>query len=395
LHLDFTPPQKALRERIRAYYTELFAQGDLRQRLDAEWDELGGPAFREAMGRMGRDGWLTLGWPPEHGGQGGSHLDQHIFWDETWRARAPLPLITVCTVGPMLMQWGTERQKAELLPRIRNGELLFGIGYTEPGAGTDLASLTTRAVRDGDDWVVNGQKVYTTHAHDADYIWLAARTNADVPKHRGISILLVPTDAEGFSCTPIYTIGGERTNATYFENVRIPAENTVGPVDGGWSLITGQLNLERITLALPASLERLYEDVLRWARETKRPGGGVVADEPWVRANLARVFAKLRALEVLNWRAAWLMDQGDPAMADASALKVFGTEMAIECYRWLLEITGEWGLVRSRQPGALFGGLLESAYRLAMVNTFGGGVNEVQRDIIAAAGLGLPRARRR
>lgn len=394
MNIDFSPKEQALRSELRAYYENLFTDVDLRQRLDSEWAELGGPAFREAMGHMGRDGWLTIGWPKEFGGQGRSHLDQFIFWDETWRARAPLPLITVNTVGPMVMQHGSDAQKKEILPRIQRGELMVGIGYTEPGSGTDLASLQTRAERDGDEWVINGQKVYTTHAQDADYIWLAARTNQDVKRHKGISIILVPTDTPGYSCTPIYTIGGERTNATYFEDVRVPIENTVGPVDGGWGLITSQLNLERIMLAMPASLERLHEEIWSWAQNTDRPGGGKVIDEPYVQTALATVFAKLEALKVLNWRAAWLMDQGDPAMADASAVKVFGTEMVIECYRLLLEITGQLGLARTGEQGTLFGGHLEAAYRLAMVNTFGGGVNEVQRDIIAMAGLLLPRARR-
>ena len=228
MFIDFTPEQKALRRQIRDYYGGLFADGDLRRRLDEQWDQLGGPAFREAMGRMGKDGWLVIGWPEEHGGQGRGHLEQFIFWDETYRARAPLPVITVNTVGPMLMQYGSEAQKAELLPKIRDGELLVGIGYTEPGAGTDLASLSTRAERDGDCWLINGQKIFTTHAQDAEYIWLAARTDPNAKKHKGISIILVPTDTPGFSCTPIRTIGGEMTNATYFDNVRVPLENLIG-----------------------------------------------------------------------------------------------------------------------------------------------------------------------
>jgi hypothetical protein len=176
--------------------------------------------------------------------------------------------------------------------------------------------------------------------------------------------------------------------------VRVPVANTVGPVNGGWSLITGQLNLERITLAMPASLERLFEEIWRWACETRAPGGARIADEPWVQAALARVYSRCEALKLMNWRSAWLMDRGTPGMAESSAVKVFGTETVIACYRDLLEITRQQGIVRHGQPGALADGLLESAYRLAMVNTFGGGVNEVQRDIIAMAGLGLPRARR-
>ena len=393
MDIDFTPQQRALRQEIRDYYRKLFTP-DLRRRLDDEWDQLGGPAFREAMGRMGKDGWLVIGWPVEHGGQGRGHIEQFIFWDETYRARAPLPVITVNTVGPTLMRWGSESQKARILPRIRDGELLVGIGYTEPGAGTDLASLKTRAVRDGDEWVINGQKIYTTHAQDAEYIWLAARTDPEAPRHKGISIFLVPTDAPGFGCTPIRTIGGEMTNVTYFENVRVPAENLVGPENGGWALITGQLNLERITLAMPGPADRLLDEVWAWAEKTPGPDGGRLVDEAWVQLNLARVYAKLEALRVLNWRSAWSMDQGQPAMADASAVKVLGTEMLIECYRLLLEITESAGVVRRLQPGTLFGGLLEQSYRGAMVNTFGGGVNDVMRDIIAAARLGLPRARR-
>jgi alkylation response protein AidB-like acyl-CoA dehydrogenase len=393
MFLDFTPEQKALRREIRAYYARLFTP-ELRKALDEQWDQLGGPAFREAMGRMGKDGWLTLGWPKEYGGQGKGAVEQFIFWDETYRARAPLPLITVNTVGPTLIQYGSEAQKAEILPRIRDGELLVGIGYTEPGAGTDLASLQTRAVRDGDHYVVNGQKLFTTHAQDAEYIWLAVRTDPDAPKHKGISILLVPTDTPGYSCTPIRTIGGEITNVTYYQDVRVPVANRVGPENAGWGLITNQLNLERITLAMPGSADRLLEEVWAWAGKAPAPGGGRMLDQPWVQQNLARVYAKLEGLKLMNWRSAWLIDQGRPAMADASAVKVMGTELLIECYRLLLEIAGAAGLLRRGEPGALFGGLLEQAYRGAMVNTFGGGVNEVQRDIIAMAGLGLPRARR-
>ena len=393
MYIEFTPQQQALRQELREYYRRLFTP-ELRRALDEQWDQLGGPAFREAMGRMGKDGWLVIGWPEEHGGQGRGHLDQFIFWDETYRARAPLPVITVNTVGPMLMRWGSDAQKAELLPKIRDGELLVGIGYTEPSAGTDLAALQTRAVRDGDEWVINGQKIFTTHAQDSEYIWLAARTDPDAPKHKGISIILVPTDVPGFSCTPIRTIGGEMTNATYFENVRVPVENLVGPENGGWGLITGQLNLERITLAMPGPADRLLDEVWAWAEKTSAPDGGRLLDVPWVQQNLARVYAKLDALKVLNWRSAWSIDQGQPAMADASAVKVLGTEMLIELYRLLLEITQAGGTLRQFESGALFGGLLEQAYRGAMVTTFGGGVNEVMRDIIAMAGLGLPRARR-
>jgi alkylation response protein AidB-like acyl-CoA dehydrogenase len=393
MYLDFTPEQQALRKEIRDYYRRLFTP-ELRAALDAEWHEVGGPVFRTVVGRMGADGWLGIGWPKRYGGQGRTPLEQFIFWDETYRARAPLPVIAINTIGPTLMEFGTAEQKAELLPRILRGELFFAIGYTEASAGTDLAALTTRAVRAGDEYVINGQKIFTTHAQDADYVWLAARTDPDAPKHQGISIILVPTDAPGFSVTPIYTLGGERTNATYYDNVRVPVTNRIGPENAGWRLLTSQLNHERITLAIPGLADRLLDDVWAWAARTPAPNGGRILDEPWVQLNLARVYAKLEALKLLNWRSAWSITAGVPNMAEASAVKVMGTEFFVECYRLLLEIVGPGGIIRAGESGALFGGLLEQAYRGATTLTFGGGVNEVQRDIIAMAGLGLPRAQR-
>jgi len=393
MYIDFTPEHRALRKEIRDYYRDLFTP-ELRAAFDAEHEEMGGPVFREIVGRMGEDGWLGIGWPEEYGGKGFSALEQFIFWDETYRARAPLPVIAVNTIGPTIMQFGSDEQKSQLLPQIAKGRIFFGVGYTEPSAGTDLASLRTTAVKDGDDYVINGQKIFTTHAHDAEYIWLAARTDPDAPKHKGISIILVPTDSPGFSCTPIYTLGRERTNATFYENVRVPQTNRVGPENAGWTLITSQLNHERITLAAPGVVDRLLDEVWAWASDAPSPNGGRMIDEGWVQIDLARVYAKLDALKVLNWRSAWSINYGVPDMAEASAVKVMGSEFLVEAYRLLLEIVGAAGMVKEGEPGAVFGGLLESSYRTAGTYTFGGGVNEVQRDIIAAAGLGLPRGRR-
>jgi alkylation response protein AidB-like acyl-CoA dehydrogenase len=388
-----TPPHSSPPTEIRQYYRELFTP-ELRRAWDEEHEQTGGPVFREIVGRLGRDGWLGIGWPVEFGGQGRTPIEQFIFWDETYRARAPLDIIPVNTIGPTIMQFGSDAQKAEFLPRILKGELFFAVGYTEPNAGTDLASLETRAVREGDEYVINGQKLFTTHAHDAEYIWLAARTDPDARKHKGISIILVPTDAPGFSCTPLYTLGRERTNATYYENVRVPVSNRVGPENAGWTLITSQLNHERITLATPGFAESLLDEVWEWAGKMPAPGGGTMLEQQWVQIHLARIYAKLRALQVLNWRSAWTLTEGVPNMAEASALKVMGTEFFVEAYDLLLEIVNGAGIVVEGEPGALFGGRLENAYRGATTLTFGGGVNEVQRDIIALAGLGLPRARR-
>jgi alkylation response protein AidB-like acyl-CoA dehydrogenase len=393
MHIEFTEDQKTLRKQVRQYYQDLFTP-DLRARLDEEWEEMGGPVFREVVGHMGRDGWLGIGWPTEYGGKGLGPIEQFIFWDETYRAHAPLPVIGVNTIGPTLMQFGTPEQKDFFLPKILQGEVFFGVGYSEPSAGTDLAALATSAVREGDEYVINGQKVFTTHANVADYIWLAARTDPEAKKHKGISIIVVPTDTPGFSLTPTYTLGGERTNTTFYENVRVPVSNLMGPENAGWSLITSQLNHERIALAAGGIADKMLENVWEWAQKTPAPEGGMLIDQAWVQLNLARVYAKLDALKVLNWHSAWTIGAGIPDMAEASAVKVFGTELFVEVHGLLLEIVNAAGIVKEGEPGALFGGLLESAYRGAVTLTFGGGVNEVQRDIIAMAGLRLPRARR-
>jgi alkylation response protein AidB-like acyl-CoA dehydrogenase len=394
MELEFSPEQDALRQEIRDFYRELFTP-ELRAAFDIERSDYGGPVWRSIVEKLGAKGWLGLGWPKEYGGQGRSMVEQFIFWDETYRARAPLHVIPVNTIGPAIMAYGSEEQKADLLPRILQGKLMFGVGYTEPSAGTDLASLQTRAVRDGDEWVINGQKIFTTHAQVADYIWLAARTDPDVKPHKGISIFLVPTDSPGFSTTPIHTVAGERTNATYFEDVRVPASSLIGPENGGWKLITSQLNHERITLACPGHADALLDEVWGWAARTPAPEGGFMLDRPWVQAALARVYAKLEALKLLNWRSAWSISTGHPKMEEASAVKVMGTEFFVEAYRLYLDIVGSQGLVRQHEPGSMLGGLTEQAYREATTLTFGGGVNEVQRDIIAMAGLWLPRAARR
>jgi alkylation response protein AidB-like acyl-CoA dehydrogenase len=383
VHLDLTDSQKRLRSELRAYF-----EGLLTPEVMAELKPDVGPVFRRIVRQMGTDGWLGIGWPPEYGGQGRSEIEQFIFFDEARRARAPVPLVTLNTVGPTLMRFGTPEQRDAFLPRILRGEIHFAVGYTEAEAGTDLASLRTRAVRDGDHYVVNGNKVFTSGAEDADYIWLAVRTDPDAPRHEGISILIVDTTLPGYKFTPIRTLADNETAATYYEDVRVPVEMLVGAENEGWKLITTQLNHERIALGPPGEVDRAYEETLRWARQT-----GAI-DQPWVRLNLARVHAKLEALKLLNYRVAWGLGSGDLNPADASALKVFGTEFYVEAYRLLGEILGEAGYYKEGSPGAAAHGNLERNYRRAVVFTFGGGVNEIQREIIAMAGLRMPRAKR-
>ncbi len=389
MYVELTDDQRALRDELRRYFAGLV--GELPEGADTS---VGGTEYRRIVRRLGADGWLGIGWPREFGGQGRGPLEQLIFFEEANRADVPLPLVTLNTVGPTLAQFGTPEQKERFLPGILAGEIHFAIGYTEPGAGTDLASLATRAERFGDEYVVNGQKVFTTGGHDADFIWLACRTNPDAPKHKGISILILDARSEGFSWTPIHTIGGGRhTNATFYDGVRVPASMLVGVENEGWRLITTQLNFERVALGPAGRIWKAYEPVLEWARTTRQPGGGRIVDIPWVRLNLARVRAKLEVAELWNWRVAALQEEGLPSPADASAMKVYGTEFTIEALRLLMEIVGPQAGLQNG-AGAVLAGTLDRQYKAAIVGTFGGGVNEVQREIIAAAGLGLPRVPR-
>ncbi|MGJ3507620.1 acyl-CoA dehydrogenase family protein [Enemella sp. A6] len=386
MDLRETPEQLELRRELRAYFAQLLTP-EQRRRVGEEG--VGGESFREVVKMFGRDGWLGIGWPTEYGGQGRSLDEQYVFFDEVQRAGLPFPFVTVNTVGPTLMQYGTEEQKKRFLPGILNGDIVFAIGYTEPNAGTDLASLSTKAVADGDDWVINGQKIFTSGANTADYVWLAARTDPEAPKHKGVSIIIVPTDAEGFSWTPIQAVGGMVVTATYYENVRVPRSETVGEVDGGWRLITAQLNHERIGLAaLGGRMIALWEQVLAWAKQT-----GAI-EKPWVRAEFARTYAKLEAMRLMNWKMTAAVNEDKLTGATAGAAKAYGTETHIDVQRALTQILGAGGRVRPEQPGAELAGQIEQLSRQGIVNTFGGGVNEVLRDMVATQGLNMPRVKR-
>jgi len=391
MFIDYSDAEKALVRELRAYFREVVTDELLGEVAGTEG---GGPLYTKALRRMGADGWLGIGWPKEFGGQGRPAIEQYIFFDEVQRSGFPIPFLTLCTVGPTLIKYGTDEQKARFLPPILTGELHFAIGYSEPSAGTDLASLRTRAVREGDTYVVHGQKVFTSLAEYADFIWLAARTDPEAPKHKGISILMVDTKAPGFSLSPIHTLGGNRTNATYYENVRVPVSARVGAENEGWKLITTQLNHERVALSAPGPVARFVDEVTDWARATRGPDGQRVIDAPWVQANLARSRAHVEVLRLLTWRQASSIDRGVLDPAESSTVKVFGSESFIQVYRWLLEVLGQEGYLKDGSPGSRLRGRIERYYRTSIVLTFGGGANEVQRDIIAMAGLRMPRAAR-
>jgi alkylation response protein AidB-like acyl-CoA dehydrogenase len=376
--VELTAEQRTLRDELRSYLSEVLTPAErgvlLRERH--------GAVYRDLVARLGRDGWLGLGFPVEYGGRGLGPAEQQIFVNEAARADVPLPAVTLQTVAPTLLAHGTAEQRNYFLPRILAGELHFAIGYTEPEAGTDLAALRTRAVRDGDEYVVDGQKTFTTGAHEADFLWLACRTAPE--RYRGLSILIVDTSDPGYSWTPIITCDGtHHVNATYLSGVRVPVARRVGAEGDGWRLITTQLNHERVMLGPAGRMGALLDRVRHWAYDMG------VENEADVRRALARTHAAHRVNELLNWQVA-----GDaPQPADASATKVFSSERLLRLGQELSEVVARHGDPRDPATAELLD-WLDVHERRDLVLTFGGGVNEIQREIIASAGLGLPRVPR-
>jgi alkylation response protein AidB-like acyl-CoA dehydrogenase len=391
MEIGYTEEHQALRNRLREYYANLLTPEVEAQLADSHGI---GPNMRRVVKQMAEDGWLGIGWPTEYGGQGLGPIEQYIFFDESMRAGAPVPMLTINTVGPTIMDFGTQEQKDFFLPKILAGDIHFCIGYTEPESGTDLASLQTRAVRDGDEYVINGQKIYTSLAGGADYIWLATRTDPEVAKHKGISMFIVPMDTPGIKVVPMHLLGDHNINYTFYEDVRVPAANLVGGENQGWSLITNQLNHERVTLCSSGIIERALDDVRAWAQNTKLADGRRVIDQEWVQVHLARVYARLEFLKLINWKVAWTATQGHLDVADASTTKVFGTEFYMEAFKLMLEVVGQAGYLTRDSPDAVLAGRLEMYARSLVILTFGGGTNEIQRDLIAIFGLGLPRSLR-
>ena len=387
MFVNYTEKQNALRKEFRAYFSNLIKPEHRDELRNAESGEL----YKELIRQQGRDGMLAVGWPEQYGGRGLSQSEQLIRYEEALLAGAPTPFVTLNTVGPAIMSKGTEEQKKRFLPGIAGGELHFAIGYTEPSAGTDLAALTTSAVKHGDHYLVNGNKVFTSGAEGADYIWLAVRTDTEVPKHKGISILVADTTDPGFSFGPIHTMGGVRTNVTYYTDVKVPVDMIIGEENRGWRLITEQLNHERVGLAAWGIQGwKIFRAALDWARNTKNTKGQRVIDDPSAQRNLAEVYAHLEAMRVMNARMSWQLDQGELDPVFPSAIKVYSTEKMLEICRLLMDTVGPHALISAGSEGTVIHGDLEHEYRRATINTFGGGVVEVLRGLVATHGLGMP-----
>jgi 3-oxocholest-4-en-26-oyl-CoA dehydrogenase alpha subunit len=391
MEIGYTPEQLAMQQELRAYYDKLLDPATVAE-LNAS--HAVGEAPRRIWKQMCADGWAGIGWPKEYGGQGRSAIEQFIFFDESMRAGAPVPMLTLNSVGPTIMAFGTDEQKADYLPRILSGDIHFCIGYSEPGAGTDLASLKTRAVRDGESYVINGQKMWTSLSSDADYCWLAVRTDPDAAKHKGISMIIVPMDTPGITLSPLHLLGTHDINAVFYEDVVVPAANVIGGENHGWKLITNQLNHERVTLFASGVMDRALSEVTQYAQETKLPDGRRVIDQTWVQYNLAKLQAKVEVVRLMNWQVAWEATQGVLDIGHCSALKVYGSELNMEGYQLLMEILGPVSYLEPDAPGAVLRSRIQAGTRGAIILTFGGGVNEMQRDLISQFTLGFPRADR-
>ena len=387
--MDFQYPAdvQKFREEFRRYLDSIATSELMNElRVGGQW---GGEHTKRLWQKLGKDGYFGLGWPVEYGGGGMSLLYLHAFNYEMAYRRFPVPVVTLNTVGPTLTRIGSEEQKKEYLPKILKGEIEFAIGYTEPEAGTDLASLQTSAVRDGDEYVINGQKVFTSGAHHADYVWLAVRTDPDAPKHKGISILIVPLDSDGIEIAPLNIMGGSRSNITFYNDVRVPVSAIVGEENLGWRYITTQLDFERIAISPIAQLERVFDWLCDKARD-----GTIDINESWTRATLVRMASELNALKVMDKKLASMVANGEIPVHEASLLKVLSNEFRVTFSGEVLQMLGEVGLLRRESPGALLDSsddAIERQLRESTILLFGGGSNDVQRDIIATHGLGLPR----
>ena len=381
MQTKYSPEQKQLRLELREYFRDLMTPEIVQEVIGKE----GGETFRRVIRQLGKDGILTLGWPEEHGGKNFTAIEQLILFEEAWSAHTPFPLVTINTVGPALMKFGTDEQKKFFLPKIAAGECIFAIGYTEAGSGTDLGSLSTPAVLDGDEFVVNGTKLFTSSGHDCDFVWLATRTNKEVKRPSdGITMLIVDAQDPGYSATPIYTVADIETNVTYYDNIRVPMNRVLGEVNGGWKIITSQLNHERVALAAMTVIgSKQFQRVVAQLQKSGRTSAEL-------ERKVGSIFCRLQAMQLLNLRTASQIERGQLDVALASGAKFKNILALVEVLKDLLELVDEDALIRFGSDDAIFAGDLERDYRNAQISTVGGGVLEVMRCMVANFGLGMP-----
>ncbi|MEE6138440.1 acyl-CoA dehydrogenase family protein [Mycobacterium sp. 050128] len=343
--------------------------------------------------KIGEKGWFGLNWPREYGGlagQGGlGAVHQHLLMSEFEYAGVPGPDLTVTSVAPMIMRHGTEQNKTEWLPLIATGEMICAVGYSEAEAGTDLASLRTRATRDGEHWVINGSKIWNSGAQRATHEWLCVRTDPNGVRHRGISVIIVPIDSPGVSIRPLYAWSGYRTNEVHFDDVRVPVSNLIGEVNRGWTYITGALDLERGALTNAGDLRRAVDELRDLARSPRRDGS-VPADDAGLWRRLAQAEADVEVATLMGYEASSILDSGVIPTVEVSVEKIFTSELRQRIADLALDLLGPDGLLAHRNESAPLAGKFERLYRAAPLMRFGGGTNEVLRDVIAQRGHGMP-----
>ena len=381
--------QTAWREEVRAFLAE-HVTPELRQEIaEHHLDKPDGEveAFRR---KVGAKGWFGLNWPVEFGGLGLTAVHLHILVTEFEYAGAPTPDLTVTSVAPMIIRHGTRRNKEEFLPPIARGELRTAVGYSEPDAGTDLASLKTRADLDGDTWVINGSKIWNSLAQRATHEWLCVRTDQQAPKHRGISVIMVPIDTPGVEIRPIYTWSAYRTNEAFFTDVRVPVTNLIGEVNRGWQYITGALDLERGALTNAGDLRRAVDELIDTARQPLADGTRPIEDAV-IRRQIAQLDADVEVAVLMGLEASSLLDSGTIPTVQVSVEKVFASELRQRIADLGTRMAGLAGALTAGSPGAVAHGRFEQLYRAAPLLRFGAGTNEVLRDVIAQRGHGMPR----
>jgi len=388
MDFELDAEQRAWREEIRA-----FLRANVTPELQAEMAEhdlehLGGEVSRFRK-KIGDKGWFGLNWPAEFGGLGLGAVYQHLLVSEFEYWGVPGPDLTVTSVAPMIMRHGTQTNKQEFLPPIARGEMTCAVGYSEPNAGTDLASLKTRAVLDGDEWVINGSKIWNSMAQRVTHEWLCVRTDVQAPKHEGISVIIVPIDAPGVAIRPIMAWSDYRTNETFFDKVRVPATNLIGEVNRGWQYITGALDLERGALTNAGDLRRAVDDLLELAKLVRADGTRPV-DDPDLRRKLAQLDADVELAQLMGFEASSPLESGTIPSVLVSSEKIFSSELRQRIADVGTQLLGPAGVLAIRSEHAPAAGKFERLYRAAPLLRFGAGTNEVLRDVIAQRGHGLP-----
>jgi alkylation response protein AidB-like acyl-CoA dehydrogenase len=377
-------------ETLRAELRELLDE-QMTEALEERMYRTGGSYDADFTAAMRDRGLLAAGWPEEWGGHGHDPVELGVIRDELQRADAPVYATgTTLLVAKAIMQIGTEAQRREILPKAVRAEIIIVLGFTEPEAGSDVANAQTRAVRDGDDWVVNGSKMFTTNAHIADYVLLLTRTNPDVPKHRGLTVFLVPMNHPGIEVQAVHTVSGERTNITYYNDVRVHDRWRVGDVDGGWRVMMTSLQEEH-SGGYGARIARLLEEAEAWARAAKDREGRPRIDDADVRERLARCATEAEVARLLQLRTAWMVETGAVPEAQGPMAKLFSSEALGRAAQDLCELVGPDALRSYFDPSAPRGGRIEHALRFSLGTTIYAGTSEIQRNIIAQRGCGLPR----